>query len=150
MASSATEIGLREATRRGLQREPEELPTVWLYDERGSRLYEEITRLPEYYLPRREREILRARAGEIAARTAARTQARTLVELGAGAAQNTRLLLDALDVERYVPVDVSEEALRAGAEAIAAAYPGLSVEPLVGDFERDLDELPGPRRLVAL
>src|SRR6059058_3858888 len=103
MASSATEIGLREATRRALQREPKRLPTVWLYDERGSRLYEEITRLPEYYLPRREREILRARAPEIAART----RARTLVELGPGAAQNTRLLLDALDVERYVLVDVS-------------------------------------------
>jgi L-histidine Nalpha-methyltransferase len=146
MPSTATEPALHEATRRGLQAEPKQLPTVWLYDERGSRLYEEITRLPEYYLPRREREILRARAAEIAART----KARTLVELGAGAANNTRLLLDASDVERYVPVDVSEEALRASAEEIAAAYPRISVEPLVGDFERDLDELPGDRRLIAL
>jgi L-histidine N-alpha-methyltransferase len=129
-----------------LQAEPKRLPTVWLYDERGSRLYEGITRLPEYYLPRREREILRARAAEIAART----RARTLVELGAGAAKNTRLLLDALDVERFVPVDVSEESLRASAEQIAAAYPRISVAPLVGDFERDLDELPGSRRLVAM
>jgi L-histidine N-alpha-methyltransferase len=120
---------------------------VWLYDERGSRLYEEITRLPEYYLPRREREVLRVRAAEIAART----KARTLVELGAGAAKNTRLLLDALDIERFVLLDVSEEVLRASAEAIAAAHPRLSVEPLVGDFERDLDALPGDgRRLVAL
>jgi L-histidine N-alpha-methyltransferase len=146
MPSTATEPALYEATRRGLQAEPKQLPTVWLYDERGSRLYEEITRLPEYYLPRREREILHARAAEIARRT----QARTLVELGAGAAQNTRLLLDALDVERFVPLDVSEAALRASAEAIAAAYPRTSVEPLVGDFERDLDELPGSRRLVAM
>lgn len=146
MPSTAAEPALYEATRRGLQAEPKQLPTVWLYDERGSQLYEEITRLPEYYLPRRERDILRARAGEIAARA----QARTLVELGAGAAQNTRLLLDALDVERFVPVDVSEEALRASAEEIAAAYPRISVEPLVGDFERDLDELPGSRRLIAL
>ena len=61
MASAATEVGLREATRRGLQREPKELPTIWLYDERGSQLYEQITRLPDYYLPRREREILHAR-----------------------------------------------------------------------------------------
>ena len=86
MASAATDVGLREATLRGLQREPKQLPTVWLYDERGSQLYEEITRLPEYYLPRREREILRARSSEIAART----RARTLVELGAGNAQRTR------------------------------------------------------------
>jgi L-histidine N-alpha-methyltransferase len=146
MPSATTEPALYEATRRGLQAEPKQLPTVWLYDEGGSRLYEQITRLPEYYLPRREREILRKRAAEIAART----QPRTLVELGAGAAQRTRLLLDALDVERFVPVDVSEEVLRASAEAIAAAYPRISVEPLVGDFERDLDELPGSRRLVAL
>src|SRR5207237_10469709 len=69
MPSAATEPALYEATRRGLQAEPKRLPTVWLYDERGSRLYEEITRLPEYYLPRREREILRLRAVDTAART---------------------------------------------------------------------------------
>ena len=137
---------LDEATRRGLQAEVKQLPTVWLYDERGSRLYEEITRLPEYYLPRREREILRGRAAEIARRT----RAQTLVELGAGSARNTRILLDALDVERFVPLDVSEHVLRTSAQAIAAAYPRIWVEPLVGDFERDLDELPGSRRLVAL
>ena len=87
------------------------LPAVWLYDERGSRLYDEITRLPEYYLPRRESEILRARASAIAKRT----RARTLVELGAGSAKNIRLLLDALDtagtLERFVPLDVSEQTL---------------------------------------
>jgi L-histidine Nalpha-methyltransferase len=145
MPSAATEPALYEATRRGLLAEPKQLPTVWLYDERGFELYEEITRLPEYYLPRREREILRARAAEIAERT----WPHTLVELGAGGARNTRLLLDALDVERFVPLDVSEH-VRATAEEIAAAYPRLSVEPLVGDFERDLDELPGSRRLIAL
>ena len=148
MPSAATAYpALYEATRRSLRGEPKQLPTVWLYDERGSELYEEITRLPDYYLPRREREILRARAAEIAART----RARTLVELGAGSARNTRVLLAALDVERFVPLDVSEEALRASAEAIAAAYPRIGVEPLVGDFERDLRLLPGPGpRLVAL
>ena len=141
---------LYEATLRSLQAEPKELPAVWLYDERGSRLYEEITRLPEYYLPRREGEILRARVATIAGRT----QATTLVELGAGNAKNTRLLLDALEsartLERFVPLDVSEQTLRASAEAIAAAYPGVSIEPIVGDFERDLDLLPeGGRRLIA-
>jgi uncharacterized SAM-dependent methyltransferase len=68
MPSTATEPALYQATRRGLRAEPKRLPTVWLYDERGSELYEQITRLLEYYLPRREREILRARATEIAER----------------------------------------------------------------------------------
>jgi L-histidine N-alpha-methyltransferase len=137
--ASAPLSDLYGATTRGLQSERKQLPTVWLYDERGSRLYEEITRLPEYYLPQREREILYARAPAIAART----QARTLVELGAGSAANTRLLLDSLDtLERFVPLDVSEEALRASAEAIAAAYPRILVDPVLGDFERDLGTLP--------
>jgi len=142
---------LYEATFRSLQAASKELPTVWLYDERGSRLYEEITRLPEYYLPRREREILRARSLAIATRT----QARTFVELGAGSATNTPFLLEALagrgTLERFVPLDVSEEVLRASAQVIAATYPRILVEPIVGDFERDLDALPGGgRRLIAL
>ena len=141
---------LYEATLRSLQAEVKELPAVWLYDERGSRLYEEITRLPDYYLPQREGEILRARAPAIAGRT----QATTLVELGAGNAKNTRLLLDALasagTLERFIPLDVSEQTLRASAEAIEAAYPRISVQAIVGDFERDLDLLPGGgRRLIA-
>jgi L-histidine Nalpha-methyltransferase len=149
MASAATDVGLREATLRGLQREPKQLPTVWLYDELGSQLYEEVTRLPEYYPPRREREILRARSSEIAART----RARTLVELGAGNAQRTRLLLDALapSLERFVPLDVSEDFLRTAAEAVASEYPRILVEPFAGDFESDLHELPaGGPRLIAL
>jgi L-histidine N-alpha-methyltransferase len=141
---------LYEATFRSLQAEVKELPAVWLYDERGSHLYEEITRLPEYYLTRREGEILRARAATIAGRT----QARTLVDLGAGTAKNTRLLLDALDaggsLERFVPLDVSEQTLRASAQAIAAAYPQVFVHAIVGDFERHLSALPGRgHRLIA-
>jgi L-histidine N-alpha-methyltransferase len=143
---------LYEATRRSLQAEPKELPAVWLYDERGSLLYEEITQLPNYYLPRRETEILRAHAGEIAQRT----QARTLVELGSGDARRTRFLLDALTevgtLVRFAPVDVSEEILRESSWAIAADYPALSVEPIAGDFGRDLDALPadGPRLVAFL
>jgi L-histidine N-alpha-methyltransferase len=141
---------LYDATVRSLQAELKQLPAVWLYDERGSRLYDEITRLPEYYLPRREGEILHARTAAIARRT----QARTLVELGAGSAKNIRLLLDALDtagtLERFVPLDVSEQTLRASAQAIAAAYPRVFVQAIVGDFERDLGVLPrGGRRLIA-
>ena len=149
MASAATEVGLREATLRGLRREPKQLPTLWLYDERGSQLYEQITRLPAYYPPRREREILRAHSSEITAGT----RARTLVELGAGNAQRTRLLLDALapTLERFVPLDVSEEFLRTTADAVAAEYPRILVDAFVGDFERDLHSLPaGGPRLIAL
>jgi len=141
---------LYEATARSLQAAAKELPAIWLYDERGSRLYEEITRLPEYYLPRREAEILDARAASIARRT----QARTLVELGAGTSENTRVLLHALEsadtLERFVPLDVSEPTLRASARAIAAAYPRVGVRAIVGDFERDLGALPGEGpRLIA-
>jgi L-histidine Nalpha-methyltransferase len=129
---------LYEATVRSLRAEVKQLPTVWLYDERGSRLYEEITRLPEYYLPGRESEILNERAALIGKRT----QARTLVELGAGTAKNTRLLLRALDaggtLERFSALDVSEQTLRASARAIATAFPQLFVHAIVGDFERDL------------
>jgi L-histidine Nalpha-methyltransferase len=147
MPSAATgHPALYEATHRGLHAEPKELPTVWLYDDRGSQLYERITRLPEYYLPRRESEILSARAAEIAKRA----RARTLVELGAGTSKNTRLLLDKLDVERFAPLDVSERTLRASAQAIADAYPRVRVEPVVGDFEHDFEALPhGGRRLIA-
>ncbi len=143
-------VSLYDATLRGLRAEVKELPAVWLYDEHGSRLYEEITRLPEYYLPRREAEILHDRAAVIAKRT----QAQALVELGAGTAQNSRLLLDALSaegtLERFVPLDVSEQTLRASAQAIAAAYPRVFVHAIVGDFERHLGALPQDgRRLIA-
>jgi L-histidine N-alpha-methyltransferase len=144
---AAARPDLFETTRRSLQREPKELPPVWLYDERGSLLYEQITGLPGYYLPQREAEILAARAGLIAMRT----RARTLVELGSGSARNTRFLLDALTLERFVPFDVSERMLRTSAAAVAVAYPEISVEPIVGNFERDLAVLPGEGpRLIAL
>jgi L-histidine Nalpha-methyltransferase len=150
MSRAAAPPSLWEETRMGLQAEPRELPSVWLYDDRGSRLYDEITQLPAYYLPWREAEILGKRAAFIARRTGART----LVELGSGSATNTRLLLDALaaagTIERFVPLDVSEQALRTSGQAIAAAYPGVAVEPIVGDFERDVESLPGRGpRLVA-
>jgi L-histidine Nalpha-methyltransferase len=142
---------LYEATRRGLEGVPKELPPVWLYDARGSQLYEEITRLRGYYLPQREAEILGARAPEIARRT----NGRTLVELGSGNAMNTRFLIDSLQssgtLAQFVPIDVSEEMLRATARTVRAAYPGIAVSEVVGDFERDLGPLPGRGpRLIAM
>jgi L-histidine N-alpha-methyltransferase len=141
---------LARDVRAGLTGVPKTLPPKWLYDARGSELFEQITRLPEYYPTRREREVLTERAGDIAAATSART----LIELGSGSAEKTRLLLDALraagTLERYVPVDVSASALRAAAAAVATEYPGLRVQGVVADFEEHLDRLPvGPQRLIA-
>jgi L-histidine N-alpha-methyltransferase len=141
---------LRSDVLRGLTAEPKWLPPKWFYDDRGSALFDQITRLPEYYPTRAERSILAERAPEIAAASAADT----LVELGAGSAEKTRLLLDGLraagTLRRFVPVDVSEAALRQAAAGILADYPGLAVHALVADFEQHLDELPdGGRRMVA-
>ncbi len=141
---------LRSDVRAGLLADPKWLPPKWFYDARGSELFEEITRLPEYYPTRAEREILDRRAGEIAARTGAHT----LVELGSGSSEKTRLLLDALrrhgTLHEFVPLDVSESALRDAAEAIVDDYPGLSVHGVVGDFTEHLGRLPGESpRVVA-
>ncbi|HEY3556938.1 MAG TPA: L-histidine N(alpha)-methyltransferase [Kribbella sp.] len=141
---------LRDDVRAGLSATPKWLPPKWFYDARGSELFEEITRLPEYYPTRAEREILHARAGEIAALT----NAHTLVELGSGSSEKTRLLLDGLrdhgTLTSFVPLDVSESALRDASDAINADYPSVDVHGVVGDFTAHLDKLPGdPPRIVA-
>ncbi|WP_431936461.1 L-histidine N(alpha)-methyltransferase [Micromonospora sp. RP3T] len=141
---------LREDVRVGLTASPKWLPPKWFYDARGSELFEEITRLPEYYPTRAERAVLAAHAADVAALTGAKT----LIELGSGSSEKTRLLLDAFtrhgDLGTFVPLDVSVSALRGSTEQIAAAYPGLRVRGIVGDFTRHLDRLPtGGRRLVA-
>ncbi|MGY0005969.1 L-histidine N(alpha)-methyltransferase [Micromonospora sp. I033] len=141
--------GLREDVRVGLAATPKWLPPKWFYDARGSELFEEITRLPEYYPTRAERAVLAAHADDIAELTGAKT----MIELGSGSSEKTRLLLDAFtrhgDLGTFVPLDVSVSALRRSTEQIAAAYPGLRVRGIVGDFTRHLDRLPtGGRRLV--
>ena len=141
---------LRQDARRGLTSTPKWLPPKWFYDARGSDLFEEITRLPEYYPTRVERSILRERAGDIARRTGAHT----LVELGSGSSEKTRLLLDALRAEgtlrQYVPLDVSETALRDAVAAVHLDYPMLSIHGVVGDFTEHLDRIPGENpRMVA-
>ncbi|MEU8777216.1 L-histidine N(alpha)-methyltransferase [Streptomyces sp. NPDC048606] len=142
----AAEKALASDVLSGLTRTPKELPPKWFYDARGSELFEEITRLPEYYPTRAEREILLERAQEIAAVSGART----LVELGSGSSEKTRHLIEAMPaLETYVPVDVSESALTGAAEALLAAHPGLRVHALVADFTKPL-HLPATRepRLV--
>jgi L-histidine Nalpha-methyltransferase len=141
---------LRADVLAGLTATPKTLPPRWFYDERGSELFDEITRLPEYYPTRAERAVLEARAGGIAAATGAEV----LVELGSGTSEKTRLLLTALrdagTLRRFVPFDVDPSVLRAAGAALDAEFPGLPVDAVVGDFTRHLGTLPGGgRRLVA-
>ncbi|WP_406432075.1 L-histidine N(alpha)-methyltransferase [Streptomyces sp. NBC_01589] len=145
----ATDAALRADVLHGLTRHPKTLPPKWFYDAHGSELFEEITRLPEYYPTLAEREILVARAPEIAAASGART----LIELGSGSSEKTRHLLDALPgLHSYVPVDVSESALRGAAEALLVERPDLSVHALIADFtgELVLPDTPGPRLVAFL
>src|SRR5262245_3457317 len=118
---------LRADAERGLRATPKDIPPKWFYDQRGSQLFDDITRLPEYYPTRRERAILEARASEIAGIT----RADTLVELGSGTSDKTRILLDALrdagTITRFVPFDVSEQTLRDAADAIGREYPTVHV-----------------------
>jgi L-histidine Nalpha-methyltransferase len=141
---------MAEDVRAGLTATPKTLPPKYFYDARGSELFDEITRLPEYYPTRTERSILVARAAEIAVAT----RAETLIELGSGTSEKTRLLLRALidggTLRRFVPFDVDPAVLKDASAAVIEEFPGLSVEPVVGDFERHLGELPRhPRRLLA-
>jgi L-histidine N-alpha-methyltransferase len=141
---------LRDDVRTGLTATPKWLPPRWFYDAAGSALFEEITKLPEYYPTRAERAILDERAAEIARIT----EAKTLVELGSGSSEKTRLLLDALSghgtLATFLPLDVSASALREAVAALRAEYPGIDVHGIVGDFTRHLRMLPGGGiRLVA-
>ena len=137
---------LRADVLKGLTASLKWLPPKWFYDERGSELFEQITRLPEYYPTRAERSILVERAAEIASVSGANA----LVELGAGSAEKTRLLLDTGTFTRFVPVDVSESALRQAAAGLLADYPRLAVHAVVADFQQHLDRLPqNGRHLIA-
>lgn len=145
---------LVDDVRRGLGGRPRRLPPKWLYDDIGAGLFDEITRLPEYYPTEAERAILTAHAAEVAEAC----DAGTLVELGSGTSDKTRTLLDAFrspershgPLRRFVPVDVSDATLRDAATMLSERYPGMAVEAVVGDFTLHLGDLPrGDRRLVA-
>ena len=140
-----------EQLRRGLTTIPRSLPSKYFYDARGSSLFESITRLPEYYPTRTERRLLEESAAEIATLTGAEE----LVELGAGAATKTRLLLDAMQATEqlrlYVPLDVSAAEVRRVAEELAHEYPRLQVHGIVADFVHHMSSIPpGDPRLVIL
>jgi L-histidine N-alpha-methyltransferase len=151
--SAADERCLAEDVLDGLTRPFKELPPKHFYDARGSKLFDQICELPEYYPTRTERQILEQHAPEIVRVTGAGE----LVELGSGSAEKARILLDAMaevgSLRRYVPLDVSEQALQQAAAELVSEYDGLMVDGVIGDFERHLDRIPardGTTRLVAL
>ena len=145
---AAEDAGFREALVEGLSQPQKAVSPKWFYDAEGSRLFEDITRLPEYYPTRQEAALLRDVAPDWAARFGPGS---VLVEFGSGASEKTRILLDAgVDLAAYVPIDISPDALGEAAERIAEAYPRLTVAPLVSDFLH-LEALPagaGPGRRI--
>ena len=150
LAPEAYLESLRRDVRDGLTSTPKALPPKYFYDARGSDVFDEITRLPEYYPTRAETAILSQHADDIAALS----RARTLVELGSGTSEKTRLLLSALTsagtLERFVPFDVDPAVLADAAAQVGAEYPGLIVEPEIGDFEQHLASLPRhPAQMIA-
>ena len=147
-ADSAAEA-LRRDVRAGLSATPKNLPPKWFYDAVGSDLFDQITRLPEYYPTRTEAQILRSRSAEIIAAAGADT----LVELGSGTSEKTRMLLDAMRdadlLRRFIPFDVDASVLRSAAAAIGEEYPGIEIDAVCGDFEEHLGKIPRVgRRLV--
>jgi L-histidine N-alpha-methyltransferase len=143
--------------RAGLVRSPRSIPPKYFYDERGSRLFDAICDLPEYYLTRAEASLLKRHAEGIVERA----QPTALVEIGSGMARKTRVLIEALCMRtpspRYIPFDIAREPMEASAPALLASYPRLKICGLVGDFSRDLPQLPqaappsaGPRLFALL
>lgn len=120
----------------GLARPPRWIPATWFYDEVGSKLFDEITRLPEYYPTRTERTILETAMPRIAAGLGPRM----LVEIGSGASDKTVLVIEALSnsLERFVAFDVSEPTLRQGLTSLGSRFPDLALHGVVGDFRRHL------------
>ncbi len=148
LAEDSAYHALRRDVLEGLRKSPKCLPPKWFYDAVGSDLFDQITRLPEYYPTRAEAEILGVRAAEVASATGADT----LVELGSGTSEKTRMLLDALrergSLRKFVPFDVDADMLAVVGAAITQEYPDVEIAAVCGDFEEHLTEIPdGGRRL---
>lgn len=131
----------REAAIEGLQKAQKQVPSKFLYDERGSKLFDRICEQDEYYPTRTEMSIMRSHAASMAGQIGPRVR---LVEYGSGSSRKIRLLLDHLkDLGVYVPIDISRDHLVEAAEGLAADYPSLPVQPLCADYTTDI-ELPDP------
>ena len=150
LAADSAAQALRRDVYHGLTATPKTLPPKWFYDSVGSDLFDQITRLPDYYPTRTEAQILREHSAEIAVAT----DADTLVELGSGTSEKTRMLLSALrdhgSLRRFIPFDVDPTVLRSAGAALATEYDGLEIEAVCGDFEEHLGKIPrGGRRVIA-
>lgn len=150
LSADSAAHALRRDVLDGLTQTPKSLPPKWFYDSVGSDLFDQITRLPEYYPTRTEAQILRARSIEIAAASGADT----LVELGSGTSEKTRMLLDALrdggQLRRFIPFDVDAGVLKAAGSALRKEYHGIEIDAVCGDFEEHLGKIPRVgRRLFA-
>ncbi|MEX2495616.1 MAG: L-histidine N(alpha)-methyltransferase [Woeseia sp.] len=127
---------------RGLRQSPKTLSPKFFYDDRGSRLFDRITQLPEYYLTRCELEIMSQHISDIAKLIGPQA---SLIEFGSGSSLKTRILLQHLDrLAAYVPVDISRDHLVAAAEVLAAEFPRIEVLPVAADFTQPFD-LPQPK-----
>lgn len=148
LAADSAAHALRSDVLNGLRQNPKSLPPKWFYDAAGSDLFDQITRLPEYYPTRAEAQILRVQSPAIAAASGADT----LVELGSGTSEKTRQLLTALrdngSLRRFVPFDVDSSVLELAGAALGTEYPDLEINAVCGDFEEHLAKIPvGGRRL---
>ena len=137
----------REAVLAGLSAPIPAVPARWLYDRRGSELFDEITRLPTYYPTATETALLKEILPDVASRIPHGT---AVVEFGAGSATKTPLLLEAIHPAAYVPVDISGDYLRESASEVAERFPEISVEPVVADFARPFDLPPDIESLPKL
>ncbi|MEM9314677.1 MAG: L-histidine N(alpha)-methyltransferase [Pseudomonadota bacterium] len=138
----------RESILAGLQSSPRRINPMWFYDKRGSELFDEITRLPEYYPTRTEIAILRQHAAAISERCGRHCM---LLEPGSGSSDKVRLLLDAMRPAAYVPIDISADFLRLAAASLGVDYPWLPVHAVCADFNAGwdfLDDIPAGRRVV--
>ncbi|HVL51015.1 MAG TPA: L-histidine N(alpha)-methyltransferase [Actinomycetota bacterium] len=144
------DLELRRDARKGLSAAGKSIPSKWFYDYTGSMLFDEITRLPEYYLTRSERQILQERAAAIVELSGAEA----MVELGCGLSEKTRVLLDAFQgrstLRRFVPFDVDGKILTQAAGELLDRYPNLEVQGIVGDFERHLTAIALPERTLVI
>jgi len=142
------EFRFREEVLQGLRRTPKAIPPKFFYDARGSRLFDTITRLPEYYPTRTEISILQQYGNEIGLLAGSGC---TLIELGSGSSTKVRLLLDVLRPTAYVPVDISRQHLKFSANHLALAHPHIDVHAVCADYTQPLclpDHVPEGQRIV--
>jgi len=152
MSEQDNSVQLRSDVLEGLGRQPRSTPSKYLYDARGSELFEQITRLKEYYVTRADLALHRKCLPEISSRVGPQAH---IIELGSGAGTKTRLLLQSLDKPRaYTPIEISAAALEQSAEALAEAFPDLLIHPLEADYTAPIPkadlrlEPPARRRVV--